>query len=355
MKNEKFMMKTQEQIEKSLFNEINMGAILKNEFLVNTLHSINFHDYYFFLMENMELNNLKSFNETKIENCSELLCSYFIYQCLQGLHYMHSKLIVHRDIKLENILINKDYQVKLADFSMATQLKENTKYPISKSGTIPYLPPESFLVKKDKSKTDNKNKEKNNNNNNNNKNINNNNINNNNNTININIHVHKRLLSAQSSLKKDIFALGIVMYRLLFKEHPFNYEYKMDRDTYGTLLKNSKLNFKGKELTTDCMEFLKGLLSHNLKKRFNINEALNHSWIIKTQKIIKYIKENNKDKNKFSLILALNNFVFKEDIEPMKSNNIILDFSTKDSEDKEKDKIFTRLKRKRGNINEYEI
>ena len=203
------------------------------------------------------------------------------------------------------------------------------------------------MVKKDKSKTDNKNKEKNNN-----KNINN---NANNNTININIHVHKRLLSAQASLKKDIFALGIVMYRLLFKEHPFNYEYKMDRDTYGALLKNSKLNFKGKELTTDCMEFLKGLLSHNLKKRFNINEALNHPWIIKTQKIIKYIMGNNKDKNKFSLILALNNFVFKGDIEPMKNNNIILDFSTKDSEDKEKDKIFTRLKRRRSNINEYEI
>jgi len=344
MKNEKFMMKTREQIEKSLFNEIFMGATLKNEFLVNTLDSTHFNDYYFFLMENMELNNLKSFNESKIENCSELLCSYFIYQCLQGLHYMHSKLIVHRDIKLENILINKDYQVKLADFSMATQLKENLKYPISKSGTIPYLPPESFLAKKDKSKSDNKNKEKNNN-----KNI------NNNNAININIHVHKRLLSVQASLKKDIFALGIVMYRLLFKEHPFNYEYKMDRDTYGTLLKKSELNFKGKELTIDCMEFLKGLLSHNVKKRFNINEALNHAWIIKTQKIIKYIKENNQDKNKFNLILALNNYVFKEDIEPMKNNNIILDFSTKDSEDKEKDKIFTRLKRKRSNINEYEI
>ena len=303
MKNEKFMMKTREQIEKSLFNEIFMGATLKNEFLVNTLDSTHFNDYYFFLMENMELNNLKSFNESKIENCSELLCSYFIYQCLQGLHYMHSK-----------------------------------------SGTIPYLPPESFLAKKDKSKSDNKNKEKNNN-----KNI------NNNNAININIHVHKRLLSVQASLKKDIFALGIVMYRLLFKEHPFNYEYKMDRDTYGTLLKKSELNFKGKELTLDCMEFLKGLLSHNVKKRFNINEALNHAWIIKTQKIIKYIKENNQDKNKFNLILALNNYVFKEDIEPMKNNNIILDFSTKDSEDKEKDKIFTRLKRKRSNINEYEI
>ena len=145
------------------------------------------------------------------------------------------------------------------------------------------------------------------------------------------------------------------MYRLLFKEHPFNYEYKMDRETYGNKLKNSKLNFKGKELTNDCMDFLKGLLNHNVNKRFNINEALNHTWIIKTQKIINYIKENNRDKNKFNLIKAINNYVFKEDIEPMKNNNIVLDYSTKDSEDKEKEKIFLRLKRKRGDFNEYNI
>ena len=352
MKNEKFLLKSKEQIEKSLLNEIFMGAILKNEFLVNTLDSTNFNGYYFFLMENMELNNLKSFSETKIENCSELLCSYFIYQCLLGLHYMHSRLIVHRDIKLENILINKDYIVKLADFSMATQLKENMKYPISKSGTIPYLPPESFLIKKGKSNSRNKSQDKNKIKSNDNKTLNNSVINNN--AININIHVHKRFLSPQASLKKDIFALGIVMYRLLFREHPFNYEYKMDRDTYGTKLKSSKLNFKGKELTNDCMDFLKGLLNHNIKKRFDINQALNHTWIVKTQKIIKYIKENNKDKNKFNFILAINNYVFKEDIEPMKNNNIILDCSTKDSEDKEKEKIFTRLKRKRGFFNDFD-
>ena len=335
-----------------------MGATLKNEFLVNTIDSAKINDYYFFLMENMEFNSLKSFNETKIENCSELLCSYFIYQCLQGLYYMHSRLIAHRDIKLENILMNGDYQVKLADFSMSTQLKENFKYPTSKSGTIPYLPPESFCFKKGKSLS--KNKDKDNNKNKNGINVINrdkiiNKVNNINNINHNNIIVHKRLLSAQSSLKKDIFGIGIVMYRLLFKEHPFNYEYKMDRETYGNILKNSKLNFKGKELTNDCMDFLKGLLNHNVSKRFNINEALNHTWIIKTQKIINFIMENNKDKNKFNLILAINNYVFKEDIEPMKNNNIVLDYSTKDSEDKEKEKIFLRLKRKRGDLNEYNI
>ena len=309
-----------------------MGAILKNEFLVNTLDSIKINDFYFFLMENMEFNSLKSFNESKIENCSELLCSYFMHQCLQGLHYMHSRLIAHRDIKLENILMNGEYKVKLADFSMSTQLKDNCKYPTSKSGTIPYLPPESFCFKKEK------------------------NINNISNNINHgNIPFHKRLLSAQGSLKKDIFGLGIVMYRILFREHPFNYEYKMDRETYGDKLKNSKLNFKGKELTNDCMDFLKGILNHNVNKRFNINKALNHICIIKTQKIINYIKEKNRDKDKFNLILDINNYVFKEDIEPMKNKNILLDYSTKDSEDKEKEKIFLRLKRKRVDINGYKI
>ena len=299
-----------------------MGAILKNEFLVNTLDSIKINDFYFFLMENMEFNSLKSFNESKIENCSELLCSYFMHQCLQGLHYMHSRLIAHRDIKLENILMNGEYKVKLADFS---------------------------CFKKEKGNNDNKNKKSDKNEINKNNNISNN-INHGN-----NIPFHKRLLSAQGSLKKDIFGLGIVMYRILFREHPFNYEYKMDRETYGDKLKNSKLNFKGKELTNDCMDFLKGILNHNVNKRFNINKALNHIWIIKTQKIINYIKAKNRDKDKFNLILDINNYVFKEDIEPMKNKNILLDYSTKDSEDKEKEKIFLRLKRKRVDINGYKI
>ena len=318
-----------------------MGARLKNNYLVDTLFSTRINDYYFFLMENMELGNLKSFNENEIHNCSELLCSYFIYQCLLALQHMHSNLIVHRDIKLENILINKKYEVKLADFSMCLQLKENTKYPISRSGTIPYLPPESFYSK-GKSKSASKNK-----NNNNNINVilngNNNNMNNNN----CNSNYSKKFLSVESSLKKDTFALGIVMYRLLFKEHPFDYEYKMDRETYGKKIKNTLLSFKGKDLTSDCIAFLEGLLKHNVHKRFSINDAINHVWIIKTQKIINTLIKKNVGKNKCNLISLLNNYVYKEDNDNIKNNKIILDFSTKDSEDKEKEKSFIRLKRKR--------
>ena len=328
-----------------------MGAKLKNDYLVDTLLTTKINDYYFFLMENMELGHLKSFNENEINNCSELLCSYFIYQCLLGLQHMHSNLIVHRDIKLENILINSKYQVKLADFSMCLQLKENTKYPISRSGTIPYLPPESFLTRT-KSKSSSLNNQINNKNKNN-KNLNNNNNPHSQNNNNSNGNHSKRYLSVESSLKKDIFALGIVMYRLLFKEHPFNYEYKMDRETYGKKIKNSHLSFVGKELTNDCISFLEGLLKQNVHKRFNINDAINHSWIIKTQKIINSLIKKNTGKNKMNLILLLNNYVYKEDND-LHNSKIFSDYSTKDSEDKEKEKVFIRLKRKRCNDDDYE-
>ena len=328
---------------------MNMGAKLKNNYLVNTIKSTKINDYYFFLMENMELNNLKSFSENVIENCSELLCSYFIYQCLLGLQYMHSNLIVHRDIKLENILIDQNYKVKLADFSMSTQLKEKSKYPVNRSGTIPYLPPESFYNRiRSKSSSHSSNNSSTN-------------FQTRNNMItSINkTHSTKRYLSVDSSLKKDIFSLGVVMYRLLFKEHPFNYEYKMDRETYGKIIKKSSLCFKGKKVvTSDCKSFLEGLLNHNLYKRFSIEDALNHAWIIKTQKIINSLIKKNVGKSKFSLIFLLNNYIFKEDIEQFKNNKIFLEQSTKDSEDKEKEKkTFIKLKRRRNDEidNDYKV
>jgi serine/threonine protein kinase len=332
MKNEKYNSKSKEQIEKTLKNEMEMGEKLKNEHLVNTLLSTRINDFYFFLMENMEYNSLKSFTDEQINNCSELLCSYFIYQCLLGLFYMHTNLIVHRDIKLENILLNKNYQVKLADFSMSLQMTEDSKYLISRSGTVPYLPPESFIQSNKSFSSNDKN---------------------NNNKTN-QAHSHKKYLSVCSSLKKDIFAIGVVMYRLMFKEHPFKYEYKMDRETYGKILKKTKLNLENKDVTSDCISFLEGLLKHNVHERFTIQEALSHEWIIKTQKIIYALTKGNKFKNKSNLISLLNDYVYKEDIINLKYDKIMSDFSTKDSEDKEKEKNFIGQKRRRfEQVNTY--
>ena len=44
------------------------------------------------------------------------MIAYICKQMLQGLDYVHKKNKVHRDLKSDNILINKKGEVKLADF-----------------------------------------------------------------------------------------------------------------------------------------------------------------------------------------------------------------------------------------------
>ncbi|KAJ1653593.1 cyclin-dependent kinase 5 [Dispira simplex] len=43
----------------------------------------------------------------------------FMYQLLQGLAYCHQRRVLHRDLKPQNLLINKRGQLKLADFGLA--------------------------------------------------------------------------------------------------------------------------------------------------------------------------------------------------------------------------------------------
>lgn len=50
---------------------------------------------------------------------------FIVYQMLRGLKYIHSAGVVHRDLKPANVLINKNCQVKLADFGNMRSFVEN--------------------------------------------------------------------------------------------------------------------------------------------------------------------------------------------------------------------------------------
>ena len=52
-----------------------------------------------------------------------MLCRY-TQQILDGLHYLHSYRIVHRDIKGANILIDSTGVIKLADFGASKQVAD---------------------------------------------------------------------------------------------------------------------------------------------------------------------------------------------------------------------------------------
>ena len=41
---------------------------------------------------------------------------FILYEIMKGLHFIHSKGIIHRDIKPLNILVSSDWEIKISDF-----------------------------------------------------------------------------------------------------------------------------------------------------------------------------------------------------------------------------------------------
>ena len=62
-------------------------------------------------------------------------------QIMQAVKHMHGKLICHRDLKLDNILIMDNGKPKIIDFGFAIQCELTEKLKIS-CGTLAYMAPE---------------------------------------------------------------------------------------------------------------------------------------------------------------------------------------------------------------------
>ncbi|KAH9729753.1 protein kinase domain-containing protein [Citrus sinensis] len=60
----------------------------------------------------------------------------------RGLSYLHSKTIVHRDVKTENMLLDANRTLKIADFGVARVEAQNPRDMTGETGTLGYMAPE---------------------------------------------------------------------------------------------------------------------------------------------------------------------------------------------------------------------
>ena len=93
-------------------------------------------------MELIEGNSLLTYIKSKINRrLDEEDCKRIFKQIAYSVSFCHSKNIYHRDIKLENLIINSNNTVKIIDFGFSARCPPNKTLNFF-CGTPSYMPPE---------------------------------------------------------------------------------------------------------------------------------------------------------------------------------------------------------------------
>lgn len=66
----------------------------------------------------------------------------YVSQIVKALIYIHSQGIIHRDLKLGNVLINDQMDAKICDFGLSTKIKTEGDVKKTICGTPNYIAPE---------------------------------------------------------------------------------------------------------------------------------------------------------------------------------------------------------------------
>ncbi|OAA74145.1 serine/threonine protein kinase [Cordyceps fumosorosea ARSEF 2679] len=152
-------------------------------------------------------------------NMDEAECRSIFVQVAQAVHFLHTKaMVVHRDIKDENIILDGEGNIKLIDFGSAAYIRSGPFDVFV--GTIDYAAPE--------------------------------------------------VLAGQpyDGKPQDVWALGILLYTIIYKENPFySIDEIMDRDL--------RLPFT---MSPESIDLIRCMLSRLLDARMDISQVLDHPW-----------------------------------------------------------------------------
>ena len=143
----------------SVKNEAEILSSLNNKYIVKYYESFHLSQNIYIVMEYCEKGDLCTYMSERQKNKKQsyhfnedFIWKLFI-QISIGLYYIHSKKILHRDIKTLNIFLTKDLNGKIGDLGVAKVL-EGTNHAITFIGTPYYVSPEMCQNKPYNEKSD---------------------------------------------------------------------------------------------------------------------------------------------------------------------------------------------------------
>ncbi|XP_020365256.1 serine/threonine-protein kinase PLK1 [Rhincodon typus] len=150
---------------------------------------------------------------------------YYLKQVILGGQYLHDNNVIHRDLKLGNLFLNDDMEVKIGDFGLATTVQYEGERKKTLCGTPNYIAPEVIGKK-------------------------------------------------GHSFEVDVWSLGCIMYTLLVGKPPF--ETSCLKETYLRIKKN-EYNIP-KHINPVAANLIQRMLRSDPSARPNIHELLNDEF-----------------------------------------------------------------------------
>ena len=223
--------------EQEIKNEIDILKKLSHPNIVKIYEFYISNSHYYIITEFCKEGELFSYIKNKY---SERQLAVLFYQVFSGLWYLHDNKILHRDIKLENIMISKKekdnesgeelFWVKIIDFGTAKIFEKNKKEK-DVVGSSYYIAPE--------------------------------------------------VLKQNYNEKCDTWSVGVILYMMLVGRAPFDGK---DDEEIISKINSGEYNSKEPRLlkhSPEVRDLVNKLLQKDLSRRYSAKEALGHPWFEK--------------------------------------------------------------------------
>ena len=167
------------------------------------------------------LNNVKKLNELEAKKIFKEIC--------QGVYYLHiDRQVCHKDLKLDNILLDEQGHVKICDFGLAIYQKRKGQEDEAAGGSLAYASPEQIKQE-----------------------------------------------APLTCPKTDIWSLGVILYALVVGHLPFT-------DAYDLRLQQKILQGQydiPHHLSLSLKTLIQQCLAYDPEERSTIDQVLNSSWL----------------------------------------------------------------------------